>query len=151
MSHVSFICILVPSLLKINTVRYISANIAHNSTNKISRPIFSDMEQRYAVLDGQAVLGVRQIFWPDVFQICQIYVYTPYSVQQSRRDRNDCGALSPSRRRTQSKHAIVIFPKTDIFVIFLSNAYAIKLTVYLDTESGKHRQLLNLSDLAISL
>lgn len=36
-------------------------------------------------------------------------------------------------------------------MILLYHAHAIKLTVYLDTGSGKHRQLVNLSELAESL
>ena len=49
------------------------------------------------------------------------------------------------------KNAVVRTPDTDIFVILLHHAHTIKLTVYLDTGSGKHRQLLNLSELAESL
>uniref|UniRef100_UPI00358FB7B0 uncharacterized protein n=1 Tax=Myxine glutinosa TaxID=7769 RepID=UPI00358FB7B0 len=49
------------------------------------------------------------------------------------------------------KNAVVRTPDTDIFVILLYHAHAIKLTVYLDTGSGKHRQLVNLSELAESL
>ena len=40
------------------------------------------------------------------------------------------------------KSAVVRTPDTDIFVILLYHAHAIKLTVYLDTGSGKHRQRL---------
>ena len=49
------------------------------------------------------------------------------------------------------KNAVVRTPDADIFMILLYQAHAIKLTVYLDTGSGKHRQLINLSDLAVSL
>ena len=49
------------------------------------------------------------------------------------------------------KSAVVRTPDTDIFVILLFHAHAIALTVYLDTGSGKHRQLINISDLAASL
>lgn len=49
------------------------------------------------------------------------------------------------------KNAVIRTPDTDIFVILLYHAHAIKLTIYLDTGSGKHRQLINLSDLAASL
>ena len=49
------------------------------------------------------------------------------------------------------KNAVVRTPDTDILVILLYHAHAIKLTVYLDTGSRKHRQLLNLSELAESL
>ena len=49
------------------------------------------------------------------------------------------------------KNAVVRTPDADIFVSLLYHAQAIKLTVYLDTGSGKHRQLINLSDLAVSL
>lgn len=49
------------------------------------------------------------------------------------------------------KNTVVRTPDTDIFVILLYHAHAIRLTIYLDTGSGKHRQLLNLSELAESL
>lgn len=49
------------------------------------------------------------------------------------------------------KNAVVRTPDTDIFMILLYHAHAIKLTVYLDIGSGKHRQLVNLSELAESL
>ncbi|XP_046336920.2 uncharacterized protein LOC124118725 [Haliotis rufescens] len=49
------------------------------------------------------------------------------------------------------KDAVVRTPDTDIFVILLHHAHSIKLTVYLETGSGKHRQLVNVSDLAESL
>ncbi|XP_034071932.1 uncharacterized protein LOC117545981 [Gymnodraco acuticeps] len=49
------------------------------------------------------------------------------------------------------KNAVVRTPDSDIFVILLYHAHAIRLTIYLDTGSGKHRQLLNLSELAESL
>ena len=49
------------------------------------------------------------------------------------------------------KNAVVRTSDTDIFMILLYHAHAIKLTVYLDTGSGKHRQLLNISELAGSL
>lgn len=49
------------------------------------------------------------------------------------------------------KSAVVRTPDTDIFVILLYHAHTINLTVYLDTGSGKHRQLINLSELAESL
>ena len=48
------------------------------------------------------------------------------------------------------KSAVVRTPDTDIFVILLYHANAINLTVYLDTGSGKHRQLINISELAES-
>ena len=49
------------------------------------------------------------------------------------------------------KDAVVRTPDTDIFVIFLYHAHKIKLTVYLDTVPGKHRQLINISERAESL
>ena len=49
------------------------------------------------------------------------------------------------------KSAVVRTPDKDIFVILLYHAHAIKLTVYLDTGLGKHRQLLNVSELVESL
>ena len=47
--------------------------------------------------------------------------------------------------------AVVRSPDTDIFMILLYHAYTIKLNVYLDTGSGKHRKLVNVSELAHSL
>ena len=49
------------------------------------------------------------------------------------------------------KNAVVRTPDTDIFMILLYHAHAIKLTVYLYTGSGKQRQLINVSELAQSL
>jgi len=49
------------------------------------------------------------------------------------------------------KNAVVRTPDTDILVILLYHAHTISLTIYLDTGSGKHRKLINLSDLAASL
>ena len=49
------------------------------------------------------------------------------------------------------KSAVVRTPDTDIFVILLFHAKDTNLTVYLDTGSGKHRQLINVSELAESL
>ena len=49
------------------------------------------------------------------------------------------------------KNAVVRTPDTDIFVILLYHAHKIKLTVYLDTGSGKCRQLINISELSESL
>ena len=49
------------------------------------------------------------------------------------------------------KDAVVRTHDTDIFVILLYHAHKIKLTVYLDTVPGKHRQLINISELAESL
>jgi len=49
------------------------------------------------------------------------------------------------------KDAVVRTPGTDIFVILLYHAHKIKLTVYLDTGSRKHWQLINISELAESV
>ena len=49
------------------------------------------------------------------------------------------------------KKAVVRTPDMDIFVILLYHAHSINLTVYLDTGSGKNRQMINLSELATSL
>lgn len=49
------------------------------------------------------------------------------------------------------KYAVVQTPDTDILVILLYHAHTISLTIYLDTGSGKHCKLINLSDLATSL
>ena len=49
------------------------------------------------------------------------------------------------------RKAVVRTPDTDIFFILLYHAHTIDLTIYLDTGSGKHRQLINISELAESL
>lgn len=49
------------------------------------------------------------------------------------------------------KNAVVRTPDTDIFLILLYHANSIRLTVYLDIGSGKHRRLVNISELAESL
>ena len=49
------------------------------------------------------------------------------------------------------KNAMVSNPDTDIFMILVYHTHAIKLIVNLDTGSGKHRQLVNLSELVVSL
>lgn len=49
------------------------------------------------------------------------------------------------------KDAVVRTPDTDIFVILLYHAHEIKLNVYLDTGSGKHRRLINVTEFAESL
>ena len=48
------------------------------------------------------------------------------------------------------KDAVVRTPDTDIFVILLHHAHSINLNVYLDTGSGKHRRLINVTELAKS-
>ena len=78
---------------------------------------------------------------------------TPRSLQQPRGDRYESGAVPPSRRctRLQELCRVVRTPDTDIFVNLLFHAHAINLSIYLDTGSGKHRRLLNVSELAKSL
>ncbi|KAK7103627.1 hypothetical protein V1264_018493 [Littorina saxatilis] len=49
------------------------------------------------------------------------------------------------------KDAVVRTPDTDIFVILLHHAHEIKLNVYPDTGSGKHRRLINVTEFAESL
>ena len=49
------------------------------------------------------------------------------------------------------KNAVLTTPDTGIFVILLYYASAITLTVYFDSGFEKHRQVVNLSDLAVSL
>ena len=46
------------------------------------------------------------------------------------------------------KNAVVRSPDTDIFVILLFHAHKIKLNIFLDTGSGKHRKLINISEMA---
>lgn len=48
------------------------------------------------------------------------------------------------------KLAVVRTPDTDIFVILLHYAHSIPLIIYLDTGTGKHRQIINISELAES-
>ena len=47
--------------------------------------------------------------------------------------------------------SIIRTPDTDIFFILLHHAHSIKLTIYLDTGVGKHRKLINVSQLAESI
>ena len=49
------------------------------------------------------------------------------------------------------KSAVVRTPDTDIFLILLHHSHSINLTIYLDTGTGKHRQLINVTELAESL
>ena len=46
------------------------------------------------------------------------------------------------------KSAVVRTPDTDIFCILLHHAQSIALTIYLDTGTGKHRQIVNVSEIA---
>lgn len=46
--------------------------------------------------------------------------------------------------------AVVRTPDTDIFLILLHFAHSVALTIYLDTGTGKHRQIVNVSELAES-
>ena len=49
-----------------------------------------------------------------------------------------------------NKSAVVRTPDTDIFLILLHHAHSIALTIYLDTGTGKHRQIVNVSELTES-
>ena len=46
------------------------------------------------------------------------------------------------------KSAVVRTPDTDIFLILLHHAQSIALTIYLDTGTGKHRQIVNVIEIA---
>ena len=46
------------------------------------------------------------------------------------------------------KSAVVRTPDTDIFLILLHLANNIPLTIYLDTETGKHQKIINITELA---
>ena len=48
------------------------------------------------------------------------------------------------------KSAVVRTPDSDILFILLHYAHSIPLTIYLDTGSGKHRQIVNVSELSES-
>ena len=48
------------------------------------------------------------------------------------------------------KSAVVRSPDTDIFFILLHYAHSIPLAIYFDTSTGKHCQVLNVSELAES-
>ncbi|XP_072029165.1 uncharacterized protein [Amphiura filiformis] len=48
------------------------------------------------------------------------------------------------------KSAVVRTPDTDIFFILLHHANSIPIAIYLDTGTGKHRQIVNVSELAQS-
>ena len=47
-----------------------------------------------------------------------------------------------------NKSAVVRTPDTDILIILLHHEQALQITIYLDTGMGKHRRLINVSDLA---
>ena len=47
-------------------------------------------------------------------------------------------------------NAVLRTPDTDIFVVLLCHAHAMKLTVYFDMGSRKHRRLVILSDFAVN-
>ena len=49
------------------------------------------------------------------------------------------------------KSAVVRTPDTDIFVILLFYANTIGLTIFLDIGTGKHRQIVNISQMAESM
>ena len=49
------------------------------------------------------------------------------------------------------KSAVVRTPDTDIFFILLHHTDTINLIIYLDTGMGRHRQLVNVTELATSL
>ena len=49
------------------------------------------------------------------------------------------------------KSAVVRSPDTDIFFILLHYAHSIALTIYLDIGSGKHRQLINVTEISESM
>ena len=46
------------------------------------------------------------------------------------------------------KSAVVRTPDTDICFILMHCAHSIELTIYVDTGTGKHRRLVNISELA---
>ena len=48
------------------------------------------------------------------------------------------------------KSAVVRTPDTDIFFILLHYAHSIPLTIYLETGTGKHRQIVNVSEMSES-
>ena len=87
--------------------------------------------------------------WPFVFQVEVRELPTIYSNQEETDARvvlylHHAAALGYN-------NAVVRTPDTDIFMILLYHDHASKLTEYLDTGLGKHRQLINLSDLAVTL
>ena len=49
------------------------------------------------------------------------------------------------------KSAVVRTPDTDIFVILLFHAKTIGLTIFLDIGTGKHRQIVNVTQMAESM
>ena len=46
------------------------------------------------------------------------------------------------------KSTVIRTPDTDILVILLHHAHPLQITIYLDTGMGKHRRLINVSELA---
>ena len=86
--------------------------------------------------------------WPFVFQAEVRELPTIYSNQEETGTRlvlylHHAAALGYNTQWSE--------PLTHIFVILLYHAQAIKLTIYLNTGSWKHRQLVNLCNLAMSL
>ena len=108
------------------------------------------MEQRHAILDEQGVLGICRSSGVASSRSSAIQALpTTYSNQEE----TDTRVVLYLHHATALgyKNAVVRTSDTDIFMILLYHADAIKLTVYLDTGSVKHRQLVNLSDFAVSL
>ena len=107
------------------------------------------MEQRHGVLAEKCVLEVWQNVCGGVFQklchVCQLP--TIYSNQE---ETDTSVRLHLYYVAVLGyKNALVRTPDIDIFVIRLYHVHATTLTVYLDT--GSWKQLVTLSDLAVSL
>ena len=49
------------------------------------------------------------------------------------------------------KEAVIRTPDTDIFFILLHHSHTLNITIYLDTGTGKHRRLIDVSTFAESL
>ena len=78
---------------------------------------------------------------------------------------NDVPALRSDQEETDSrvvlylnhavrlgfKASVVRTPDTNILILLFHHSHSINLTIYLDTGTGKHHQLINVTELAESL
>ena len=92
---------------------------------------------------------IYQYHWFYVFQVNVTELHGLYSSQEETDTRVILYLNHAASQGHQS--AVVRTPDTDIFFILLHHADRIKLTIYLDTGSGKHRQFINITELATTL
>ena len=59
--------------------------------------------------------------------------------------------ICEARGKEGYQSAIVRSPESDVFFILLYYAHELEITIYLDTGSGKHRRMINITEKAHSL